>query len=62
MTVVRVEIIENAAGEWYFNAVAGNNEVVATGESYTRRDDAIRAAEETFPGVEQRVKGEDDGA
>ena len=45
MAAERYEVYEDEAGEWRWRLVAGNNEIVAVGESYTRRDDAVRACE-----------------
>ena len=39
--------------EWYWVAKAANGEIVATSETYTRLEDASRAARDTFPGIEQ---------
>lgn len=36
---------------WRWRAQAGNNEIVAQGESHTRKEDAERAAASVFPGV-----------
>lgn len=36
---------------WRWRAQAGNNEIVAQGEAYTRKEDAERAAGGVFPGV-----------
>jgi len=48
-----IEIFEGIDEQWYWRAVAGNGEIVAQSEAYTRKDDAESAAEDTFPGVEQ---------
>ena len=40
---MRFQVWRDAAGEWRFRLVAANGEIVAQGESYTRRVDAIRA-------------------
>jgi len=37
--------------EWYFNAVAGNGEIVMTSETYTTKHDAKRGAEGVFPEI-----------
>lgn len=36
------EVYQDKAGEWRWRVVAGNGEIVAEGESYTRLDDAAR--------------------
>jgi uncharacterized protein YegP (UPF0339 family) len=47
--VVHVEVYCDDAGQFRWRAKAANGEVVATSESYTRLNDAYRAARETFP-------------
>jgi len=44
MNESRIETYEDEAGEWRWRLVAGNGEVVAHGEGYTRREDAQRGA------------------
>jgi uncharacterized protein YegP (UPF0339 family) len=44
-----VEVYCDEAGEFRWRAKAANGEVVATSESYTRMNDAYRAARDTFP-------------
>jgi uncharacterized protein YegP (UPF0339 family) len=45
----RTEVYKDAAGEWRWRRVAGNGEVIAdSGESYTRKYDALMAAEDVF--------------
>jgi uncharacterized protein YegP (UPF0339 family) len=51
-SVRRVEIVENAGGEWFFRAVAANGETVAMSEMYTRRESAAGEASKLWPGVE----------
>lgn len=41
---LRAEVRRASDGGWYFRILAGNNEVVATGETYRNRDDAIATA------------------
>lgn len=41
----RFEVYQDAAGEYRWRLVAGNGEVVASGEGHTRREDAERAVE-----------------
>lgn len=57
--VVKVEIHQathddgiSEAG-WYFNALAGNGEIVVSSELYTTRASAERGARSVFPGVPQ---------
>lgn len=47
--VVYGEVFEDVAGEFRWRAMAGNDEIVATSESYTRKEDAERALLATFP-------------
>ena len=42
----RFEVFEDAAGEYRWRLVAGNEEVVAQSEGYTRRHDAQRDADD----------------
>jgi uncharacterized protein YegP (UPF0339 family) len=45
MSEVEIEVYEDMKGEWRWRMVAGNGEVIATsGEGYTRKGDATRAA------------------
>ena len=44
---------------WFFNAVAGNGEIVTTSEIYTRKEDAERGAEGVFPGIKQVTEDEE---
>lgn len=37
-----IEIYQDIAGEWRFRVKGLNGEIVATGEGYTRREDALR--------------------
>lgn len=43
-----VEVYEDDAGQWRWRALAANNEIVASGESHTRPEDAERAARGVF--------------
>jgi len=38
----RYEVFEDASGQWRWRLVAGNGEVVAQSEAYTRKQDAER--------------------
>lgn len=52
-----VELFEDAAGAWRWRERAANGQVISTsGESFTRRWSARRAAKNAHPGVEIRVK------
>jgi uncharacterized protein YegP (UPF0339 family) len=43
------EVYKDAAGGWRWRRVAGNGEIVAdSGESYTRKFDALMAARDVF--------------
>lgn len=42
-----------------WRALAGNNEIVATGESHTTSHDAKRAAEGVFPGIKVVIEDDD---
>lgn len=52
--VDHVLVFQDKADQWRFTAVAGNGEPVATGEAYTRPEDATRAARSVF-GQEVRI-------
>lgn len=45
-----LELYRDIRYEWRFRAVAGNGQVIATGESHKRRWNARRAAKAAFPG------------
>lgn len=42
--VDHIRVYRDQEGAFRWSAVAGNGEIVAEGESHTRREDAIRAA------------------
>ena len=42
MTDARYELFKDDAGEWRWRLLAANSEIVATGESYTTKEDAER--------------------
>ena len=46
------ELSEAQNGEFYFNLVAANSEIIATSETYTRRTDAARGINATIDNVE----------
>ena len=41
---VRFEVYADVAGAWRWRLIGKNGEIVAQGESHTRRNDAVRAA------------------
>jgi uncharacterized protein YegP (UPF0339 family) len=49
--VDHVEVFQDTDKQWRWRAKAGNDEIVATGESHQRAEDAERAADGVFPGV-----------
>lgn len=53
-----VRVYEDIAGGFRWTAVAGNGEVVASGESHTRREDAERAARGVLGGSIRIVEDE----
>jgi uncharacterized protein YegP (UPF0339 family) len=63
MRTPRFETFEDEAGSYRWRLIGGNGEIIAGGESYTRREDAERGAQtvistvleleaETWNGVE----------
>lgn len=46
--VDHIRVYQDAEGQWRWSAIARNNEIVAEGESHTRREDAVRAASDLF--------------
>jgi uncharacterized protein YegP (UPF0339 family) len=46
-----IRIYKDKNGQYRWHAVAGNGEIVAQGEAHTRLGDAVRAAQNVFPGV-----------
>jgi uncharacterized protein YegP (UPF0339 family) len=46
--VKELEVFESDDG-WHWHGLAGNHEILVQGESHTRREDAVRAAEAAFP-------------
>jgi len=54
-----IETYQDAEGQFRWRAKAKNGEIVAQGESHTRRRDAKRAAQDVFPGIPiKKVKEE----
>lgn len=45
MKVPLFEIYQDVPGEWRWRLVAKNGEIIATGEGYTRKEDANRGIE-----------------
>jgi uncharacterized protein YegP (UPF0339 family) len=46
--VTKIEVLQNAAGKWFWRAKAANGRVVATaGQAFATKADAKRAAERT---------------
>ena len=49
-----VQVFQDGAGGYRWRRVAPNNEIISSGESFTRRHDAVRAAKRANPDVEVR--------
>lgn len=45
----RIVLYRDRQGAWRFRVVAGNGEIIATGEGYTRKWSAKRAATNLWP-------------
>jgi uncharacterized protein YegP (UPF0339 family) len=59
MSVESVRIYQDSSGEWRWTAKAGNGETVAdSGEAYTRKEDAERAARDVFSNVQVEFAAE----
>jgi uncharacterized protein YegP (UPF0339 family) len=58
LTPAKVEIYQGPDG-WRFRIKARNGEIVATGEAYVRRIDAIAAAQALVPGSTVIVEVDD---
>ena len=60
---MRFEIKKSKDGQFYFNLLARNHEVVATSEMYTRKENALKTArliaEETYQGIIDYTVNED---
>jgi len=50
--VTVVEVFEGEDGMFYFHGKAGNGEIVAESEAYTRKSDALEAGGRVFPAAE----------
>lgn len=48
---VEFKIYQRLDGDWAWRLVAGNSEIVAGGEGYTRRADALRGARDMAKNV-----------
>lgn len=65
--VKSLEVFEGNDDQWYWHGKAGNGEIVAQGEGMNSRENAVRAAEDAFPGITATVttvvnEGGEDGA
>lgn len=60
---MRFEIKKSKDGQFYFNLLARNHEIVATSEMYTRKENALKTArliaEETYQGIVDYTVNED---
>ena len=60
---MKFEIKKSKDGQFYFNLLARNHEVVATSEMYTRKENALKTArliaEETYQGIVDYTINED---
>jgi uncharacterized protein YegP (UPF0339 family) len=57
--VENIYVFQDDSGQWRWHAKAANGEIVATGESHSRKEDAARAAEAVFPGFISYEKSEE---
>jgi uncharacterized protein YegP (UPF0339 family) len=48
---IRAEVYRDRRGAWRYRVIAGNGEIIATGQAYTRRWSAIRGAFRNHPNV-----------
>jgi uncharacterized protein YegP (UPF0339 family) len=48
----RTEVYKDSDGEWRWKRIAGNGEIIATGESHGSKRDAERAAARVFAPVD----------
>lgn len=49
--VEKIKVFKGDDGDWWWHAQAGNNKIVAQGEGFGERNDAVEAAERVFPGI-----------
>jgi uncharacterized protein YegP (UPF0339 family) len=49
--VTALEAFQGNDDQWYWHGKAGNGEIVAQGEGMNSRENAVRAAEDAFPGI-----------
>lgn len=49
---LKVRLFSDTTGEFRFSAIAGNGEVVATSEGYSRHADAVDEAHKLWPEAE----------
>lgn len=54
VTITRTQVYKRDDG-WHFRAKGGNGEIVAQGETYKRKGDAIAAAEAVAPDIVPEV-------
>lgn len=50
---MRFEILKAKDGQYYFNIVSNNNEIVATSELYTTKQSAIKTTNSIFNGLRE---------
>jgi uncharacterized protein YegP (UPF0339 family) len=53
--VKSLEVFQGEDDQWYWHGKAGNGEIVAQGEGMNSRENAVRAAEDAFPGITATV-------
>lgn len=46
---VRIQTYTDRSGQFRWRALAGNNEIIAQSEAYTRPDSAVRGARRSYP-------------
>ena len=50
-------IFRDNAGQWRFQVKAGNGEILATSEAYTRRRDALRGFDDLVSAIKLDLEG-----
>lgn len=50
-----LEVFQGNDDQWYYHAKAGNGDIVADAGGYNTRENAVRAAEDAFPGITATV-------
>lgn len=53
--VKSLDVFQGEDEQWYWHGKAGNGEIVAQGEGMNSRENAVRAAEDAFPGITATV-------